>query len=108
MSNINMVFEKFNLDSYFKKKISGANLKASKPHPEIFEKAVKFSGHSKKKCLVIEDATNGIIAAKSAGLFCIAFDSGHSKNQDYSKADIVINSFESIYIEKLKSIKFPT
>ena len=84
MANINMIFKKFDLDQYFKAKISGADLKASKPHPEIFEKAAKLTGHSKKKCLVIEDATNGIIAAKSAGIFCIAFDGGHSKNQDYN------------------------
>ena len=108
MANINMIFKKFSLDQYFKAKISGADLKASKPHPEIFEKASKLSGHPKNKCLVIEDATNGIIAAKSAGIFCVAFDGGHSKNQDYSKADIVINDFKAIYIEKLKSIKFPS
>ena len=108
MDNINMIFKKFDLDQYFKAKISGADLKASKPNPEIFEKAAKLTGHSKKKCLVIEDATNGIIAAKSAGIFCIAFDGGHSKNQDYGKADLVINKFESIYLEKLKSIKFPS
>ena len=108
MANINMIFKKFSLDQYFKAKISGADLKASKPHPEIFEKASKLSGHPKNKCLVIEDATNGIIAAKSAGIFCVAFDVGHSKNQDYSKADIVINDFEAIYTDKLKSIKFPS
>jgi HAD superfamily hydrolase (TIGR01509 family) len=108
MANINMIFKKFSLDQYFKAKISGADLKASKPHPEIFEKASKLSGHPKNKCLVIEDATNGIIAAKSAGIFCVAFDGGHSKNQDYSKADIVINDFEAIYTDKLKSIKFPS
>jgi beta-phosphoglucomutase-like phosphatase (HAD superfamily) len=105
MANINMIFKKFDLDQYFKAKISGADLKASKPKPEIFEKAAKLSGHPKKECLVIEDATNGIIAAKSAGIFCIAFDGGHSKNQDYSIADLVINKFESIYLEKLRSIK---
>ncbi len=108
MANINMIFKKFNLDQYFKAKISGAELKASKPFPEIFEKAAKLTGYSKKDCMVIEDATNGIIAAKSAGLFCVAFDGGHSKNQDYSKADLVINEFEKIYIERLKSIKFPS
>ena len=108
MDNINMIFKKFGLDQYFKAKISGADLKASKPHPEIFEKAAKLSGKLKKECLVIEDATNGIIAAKSAGIFCVAFDGGLSKNQNYSKADLVINEFETIYLEKLKSIKFQT
>ena len=104
MANINMIFKKFNLDQYFETKISGADLKASKPHPEIFEKAAKLTGFSKKECMVIEDATNGILAAKSAGLICIAFDGGHSKNQDYSKADLVINEFEAIHIKKLESI----
>ena len=55
--------------------------------------------------MVIEDATNGIIAAKSAGLFCVAYNGDDSKSQDYSKADLVINNFENIYIEKLKTIK---
>ena len=55
--------------------------------------------------MVIEDATNGIRAAKSAGLFCVAYNAEGSNNQDYSKADLVINNFENIYIEKLKTIK---
>lgn len=104
MDNINMIFKKFDLDHYFKMKISGADLKASKPHPEIFEKAVAFSGHSKVDCLVIEDSTNGILAAKAADIYCVGFDSEHSKNQDYSSADLVINSFDDIRVENLKML----
>ena len=101
MNNINLIFEKFDLDKYFKSKISGANLRASKPHPEIFEKATKLTGFSKEECFVIEDATNGILAAKKAGLYCIAFKGVDSKNQDYSKADKVVTNFKEIYINKL-------
>jgi beta-phosphoglucomutase-like phosphatase (HAD superfamily) len=36
MTTINMVFEKFELEQYFGGKISGADLKESKPHPEVF------------------------------------------------------------------------
>ena len=102
MSGINMIFERFNLNQYFKNKLSGADLKQSKPHPEIFEKAAETTGFKKAKCLVIEDSTNGIQAAKSAGIYCIGYDSFHSKNQDYSKADKVISNFEDIYFEKIK------
>ena len=101
MNNINLIFEKFDLDKYFKSKISGADLRASKPHPEIFEKATKLTGFSKEECFVIEDATNGILAAKKAGLYCIAFKGVDSKNQDYSKADKVVTNFKEIYINKL-------
>ena len=101
MPNINMIFKKFGLDPYFKAKISGADLKASKPHPEIFEKATELTGSSKNECVVIEDATNGILAAKAAGLFCIAYNGGYSKNQDYSNADMVITNFKDIHLERL-------
>lgn len=96
MPNINRIFERFDLDQYFTAKLSGADLKASKPHPEIFIKAAEASGHTKDECMVIEDSTNGIAAAKGAGIFCVGYDSLHSKNQDYSKADVVVSNFEDI------------
>jgi len=103
MFTINNVFTRFNLDQYFIAKLSGADLKASKPHPEIFEKAAKVSGHKREECIVIEDSTNGIKAAKAAGIFCVGFDSVNSKNQDYSLADIVINDFKSIGYDTIKT-----
>ena len=105
MENIEMIFKKFDLNQYFQAKVSGGDLKESKPNPEIFIKATELSGNSKKDCMVIEDSTNGIIAAKLAGLFCVAYIGNDSKSQDHSKADLVINNFENIYIEKLKTIK---
>jgi len=102
MKNINRIFKRFDLDQYFVAKISGADLKASKPHPEIFIKAAELSGHEPKDCFVIEDSTNGVAAAKAANIYCIGFDSFHSEDQDYTKADIVVSSFGDITFEKLK------
>ncbi len=104
MTTINAVFDRFNLNKYFIAKLSGADLKASKPHPEIFIKAAMASGFSKKECMVIEDSTNGIAAAKAAGIFCIGFRSPHSKNQEYTYADLVISSFKEIRFEKVMSL----
>lgn len=104
MDNINRIFKRFDLDQYFKAKISGADLKASKPHPEIFIKAAELSEYKADNCFVIEDSTNGIKAAKSANLFCIAFKSPHSEGQDYSKADISITNFNEITYNKLGAL----
>ncbi|TDU39856.1 HAD superfamily hydrolase (TIGR01509 family) [Gelidibacter sediminis] len=101
MENINNIFERFNLNQYFVAKLSGADLKASKPHPEIFEKAAYVSGHKLHECIVIEDSTNGVKAAKDAGIFCVGYDSLHSHDQDYSLADIVVNDFKSISYPKI-------
>ena len=106
MATINKVFEKFDLDKFFVGKISGADLKESKPNPEIFLNAVKVSGHNKRDCIVIEDSTNGIIAANSAKIFCVGYKSKNSINQNYSLADLVISNFNQIYFKEIsKKIK---
>ncbi|GGG48809.1 HAD family hydrolase [Bizionia arctica] len=102
MGTIESVFNRFQLDQYFINKLSGADLKASKPHPEIFLNAATASGHHKKHCMVIEDSTSGIKAAHAADIFCVGYKSIHSKNQDYSKANVVINNFEEIQYERVK------
>jgi len=101
MPNIERIFERFDLNQFFKAKISGADLKASKPHPEIFIKAADLAGEDRENCMVIEDSTNGIAAAKAAGIYCVGFKSPNSVNQDYSQADKVIGNFEEIKYSKL-------
>ncbi len=101
MENINNIFERFDLNPYFVAKLSGADLKASKPHPEIFEKAAYVSGYNRHECMVIEDSTNGIRAAKDAGIFCVGYDSLHSEDQDYTLADLVVSDFKDIAYPKI-------
>lgn len=64
INTINWVFEKFDLEEYFIAKISGAELEESKPHPEIFIKACELAEEKRTNCMVIEDSTNGILAAQ--------------------------------------------
>ena len=104
MDGINQIFERFDLNTYFSAKFSGADLKQSKPHPEIFLKAADSTGFSKDHCMVIEDSTNGIKAANAAGIFCVGYRSKHSTGQDYTLANKVVNNFEDIYYEKMKHL----
>ena len=96
---IDRVFKRFDLHQYFSHIVSGEDFPNSKPHPAIFEFAASLSTASKENCIVIEDSTNGIIAAKAAGLFCIGYNSENSKLQDLTLADIVINHFDELNFE---------
>lgn len=102
---IDRVFTRFNLHQYFTHLVSGEDFPNSKPHPAIFEHAAKLSGNSVDNCIVIEDSTNGILAAKAAGIYCVGYDSFNTKLQDYSKADRVIKDFSELNFEIIKSIK---
>jgi HAD superfamily hydrolase (TIGR01509 family) len=102
---IDRVFTRFGLHSYFSHIVSGEDFPKSKPHPAIFEHAVFLSQTPKEACAVIEDSTNGIIASKAAGIYCIGYDSENSKMQDLSLADSVIRRFDELSFEKIRNLK---
>lgn len=102
---IQRIFNRFDLDKYFTHKVSGEDFPKSKPHPAIFLKAAELAQTPVKNCIVIEDSTNGIMAAKAAGIYCVGYDSFHSKLQDYSLADQVISHFNELSFEKIRMIK---
>lgn len=105
MPNINSIFDRFDLNQYFMGKFSGADLKQSKPHPEIFIKAAAHTGFKKSECIVIEDSTNGIKAAYNAGIFCVGFKSPHSSHQDYSLANLTITDYNEISYHKAVELR---
>lgn len=101
---INRIFNRFDLHKYFTHIVSGEDFPKSKPHPAIFQHAAFLAQTPVENCIVIEDSTNGILAAKAAGIYCIGYDSFHSKMQDYSKADKVIRDFKELSFESIKNI----
>ena len=104
MVNINRVFSRFDLNQYFTAKISGADLTASKPHPEIFEKAAILGGVSKELCIVIEDSDNGIKAANDAGIFVVGYENPLVSDQTLKDANLIIRDYNILknYIIDLK------
>lgn len=93
MINIDRVFKRFNLNPYFTAKISGADLTASKPHPEIFNKAALLGKTSKENCIVIEDSDNGIKAANDANIFVFGYKNPMAADQTLKNANFVIDDF---------------
>jgi beta-phosphoglucomutase-like phosphatase (HAD superfamily) len=65
-----------------------------KPAPDIYLYALKDLGVAAEECLAFEDSSNGLIAAKDAGIRCIALPNDITLAQDFSRADLVIPSDE--------------
>lgn len=101
---IERVFRRFKLHEYFTHLVSGEDFPQSKPHPAIFEFAASLSIAPKENCMIIEDSTNGIKAAKAADIFCVGYNSIHSEAQDLSEADITINHFNELNFNTVKNI----
>lgn len=94
--NIELIISKTNLTHYFDYIVSGEDVQNGKPAPDIFLKAMHYFNEQPKNCVVVEDAKNGVLAAKAANMFCIGFQNKNSGNQDLSKADLIIHSIKEI------------
>jgi len=101
---INRIFNRFGLHHYFTHIVSGEDFPKSKPHPAIFQHAAFLANTPVEQCIVIEDSTNGVAAAKAAGIYCVGYDSVNSKLQDYSKADRVISHFNELSFDVIRNI----
>ena len=79
----------YNLAQYFEIIVCGNDVKRTKPYPDVYLKTLGLLKTNSKECIVIEDSTIGIKAAKKAVLIVIAnFDP--RINLDVSEADYVI------------------
>ncbi len=61
--------------------VTGLDVVHKKPDPEIFLTAARKLGLDPHDCLVVEDAVNGVQAAKAAGARCLALTTSFSPGQ---------------------------
>lgn len=66
------VLGKLGILKFFDSVISVDDITHGKPHPEIFLKSAEALGVKPSECIVMEDAPQGIEAAKRAGMKCFA------------------------------------
>ena len=93
---IDIFTQQTNIAHYFEVIMSGDDVKYSKPNPEIFLKVAQWYGLPATQFTVIEDSTNGVKAAKSAGMQSVGFQNPLSGGQDLSQADSVIHSMQEL------------
>ena len=80
--------------------INGNDVRNKKPDPKLFLLAAAGMGIDPANCVVIEDAPNGIQAAKASGAKCIAV----TNSTDAAKlheADLICDSLEQIDLETI-------
>ena len=83
--------------------INGDHVKNKKPDPELFLLAAERMGIEPANCVVIEDAPNGVQAAKAAGAKCIAVTNS-TNAANLSQADLVCDSLEQINLDMIREL----
>jgi HAD superfamily hydrolase (TIGR01509 family) len=76
--------------------VAGDDVANGKPAPDVFLRAAARLDASPAACLALEDAPNGIAAAKAAGMVCIAVPNALTRALDLSGADLVLPSLLAV------------
>ena len=85
------------LGGVFDADVSGRDFAHGKPHPDIFLAAAEELGAPAKDCFVVEDAPNGVQAAKAGGMVAL----GVARADDAEllageRADLVVTSLDRV------------
>ena len=101
---IHLVLKKFNFKNFFSVVVSGEDFKKSKPAPDIFLKTAKLMHALPARCVVIEDSTHGVFAARAAGMKSIGFANKNSWDQDLSQADLIVDDIRKLNVERIRAL----
>lgn len=91
---IDEILRRFHIRDCFDLIVEGRDVAKGKPDPEPYLLTARRLGIDVHNAIVFEDAQVGVLAAKAAGMYCIAVRNPNAQTrQDLSAADLVLDSF---------------
>jgi HAD superfamily hydrolase (TIGR01509 family) len=93
--------ERLGLLAYFDCICARDDVRLTKPDPELFQLAVRRLGVEPQQAVALEDSPNGILAAKRAGLYCLAVPNELTRQLSLDLADLRVDSLEELPLEQL-------
>jgi HAD superfamily hydrolase (TIGR01509 family) len=84
----------------FKSIMCAEDVEFTKPHPDLYEAVCNVLDLPPVEAIAFEDTLNGVLAAKRAGLYCVAIPNPITRHLPMSEADMVVTSLEDIKLEE--------
>lgn len=91
------------LGDYFPVIVTADDVARGKPHPDLFLRAAEKLDVVATDCIAVEDAHNGIDAAHTARMKCIAIATTHTK-EELKNADLTIDSFDELSFDDIQNL----
>lgn len=101
--NIQAILTELKLGPFFETIVSGDDVTAGKPAPDIYLEAARRLHVSPAHCLVIEDSLFGLRAARAAGMRCLAVPTLH-RPADLAIADWIAPTLAEFSLEQLLAL----
>jgi HAD superfamily hydrolase (TIGR01509 family) len=95
---IDIVVEVGGFEDLLKVTVSSEEVERGKPEPDVYLEATRRMGVDPRRTAAIEDSTNGLLAAKAAGMRVIAIpnDAHPPADKGLAAADVVLDSIKEL------------
>jgi len=93
--------DRFGIGRHFDAIVCREDVKRTKPDPDLYRTALQRLEVQPAEAIALEDSSNGIHAAKAAGLFCVAVPNPLTADLDLSEADLRLLSLEAMPLPTL-------
>jgi len=103
-ADIALVLDPFDLRRHFEAVVTREDYTGRKPAPDAFLTAAERLGLAPGLCVVIEDATKGVVAAERAGCPCIAIPNDFTRRNDFTGASMVLECFADVTTELIMTL----
>ncbi len=100
---IELILKKYDLEKFFSAVVSGDETGEAKPNPEIYLRAARQLEIEPARCLVFEDAPNGVRAARAAGMRCAWLPNPALRFEGEIACEFVLESFEGLEFSRLRT-----
>ena len=101
---ISHVLAELDLQAQFDAAAGGDEVRRAKPAPDVYLLAALRLSVPPQACVALEDSTNGVRAAKAAGMACVAVPSPLTRQLDFSAADLVVPTLEDLGVETIRAL----
>lgn len=81
--------------TWFQAISAGDDVPRKKPAPDVYFDALRKLNAQAADCVALEDSSNGLRAAKAAGIFTVVTPSYWTRDEDFSAADLLLPSLGS-------------
>ncbi len=103
---VDLLLRRFEIRELFALIVDGTDVRVGKPEPEGYLLTARKLGVAPRDCVVFEDSHVGVLAAKAAGMYCVAVRYPRARIlQDVSAADLVIDSFGDLAVASFEQLR---
>ncbi len=96
--NVALVVDALDARALFGAIVTATDVTRGKPDPQVFQIAAERLGVPPQRCVVVEDAPAGIVAARAAGMRVIGLTSTGRTAEELADADLVVGSLGGLSV----------